>query len=303
MARIFSILTLFTVVFLAVSPAEGGKTSSSACGAKEFAYAGLQAENTAHGVSATIAPLSLPTVTDGHVGGWIGVGGTDEGPGGTAEWLQVGLASFAPTNTIHLYYEVTVGKKGPHYHELETDVQPGEKHKLAVLEMRKHNSWWRVWVDDKPVSEADPPPGQPRRLVSAGARRELERRHGHLQHATRTASRTSELAQARTAASGRTLKRAYAVRGCRATRSCRRRASRATFVATSLACLSADRERVPTGISARASGSTSSACGYSRGRRGPQDLRLVRAVHADEAATRPVGEDRRAGARAERDGP
>ena len=153
MARTFSILAMLTVVFLAVTPAEGGKSNSSACGAKEFAYAGLQAENTAHGVSASIAPLALPTVSDGHVGGWIGVGGTQEGPGGTAEWLQVGLASFAPTNTIHLYYEVTVGKKGPLYHELEADVQPGEKHKLAVLEMRKRNSWWRVWVDNKPVTK------------------------------------------------------------------------------------------------------------------------------------------------------
>lgn len=104
-------------------------------------------------MSATIAPLALPTVSDGHVGGWIGVGGTEEGPGGTAEWLQVGLASFAPTNTVHLYYEVTVGKQGPLYHELEANVQPGEKHKLAVLEMRKRNSWWRVWVDNKPVTK------------------------------------------------------------------------------------------------------------------------------------------------------
>jgi hypothetical protein len=159
LVRIISILATLSVVFLAVSPAEGGKSNSNACGAKEFSYAGLQAENTAHGVSATIAPLALPTVADGHVGGWIGVGGTEEGPGGTAEWLQVGLASFAPENSIHLYYEVTIAGNGPRYHELEADVQPGERHKLAVLEMRTQNSWWRVWVDNKPVTKPIHLPG------------------------------------------------------------------------------------------------------------------------------------------------
>jgi hypothetical protein len=153
LARILSILAMFSVVAFAVSPAEGGKSSSSACGSKEFSYAGLQSENKAHGVSAMIAPLAVPSVSDGHVGGWIGVGGTDEGPGGSAEWLQAGLASFAPENSIKLYYEVTVAGKDPRYHELEADVQPGEKHKLAVLEMQDHDSWWRVWVDNKPVTK------------------------------------------------------------------------------------------------------------------------------------------------------
>jgi hypothetical protein len=159
MPRIISIFALFSVLF-AVSPAaEGGRSNSSACGAKEFSYAGLQSENTAHGVSATITPLATPNVSDGHVGGWIGVGGTEEGPNGTAEWLQVGLASFAPENSIRLYYEVTVSGKQPHYHELDADVQPGEKHKVTVLEMKKHNSWWRVWVDNKPVTKPIRLPG------------------------------------------------------------------------------------------------------------------------------------------------
>jgi hypothetical protein len=159
LARITQILALLSVVLFAVAPAEGGKSSSNACGAKEFSYAGLQSENTAHGVSATITPLAAPSVSDGHVGGWIGVGGTDEGPGGTAEWLQTGLASFAPDSSIRLYYEVTIAGKEPHYYELESNVQPGEKHNLAVLEMRKHSSWWRVWVDDKPATKPIHLPG------------------------------------------------------------------------------------------------------------------------------------------------
>jgi hypothetical protein len=159
LVRVMSILAVLTLVVFAASPAEGGKSNSSTCGAKEFSYAGLQSENKAHGVQAVITPLDFPTVSDGHVGGWVGVGGTDAGPGGSAEWLQVGLASFAPENTIRLYYEVTIAGKAPHYYELNPDVQPGEKHKVAVLEMRKHNSWWRVWVDGRPVTKPIHLPG------------------------------------------------------------------------------------------------------------------------------------------------
>jgi hypothetical protein len=68
-----------------------------------------------------------------------------------------------------LYYEVTASAQGagpgapsvdgqalvdgsPHYIELDANVLPGDKHKLSVLEMYHRNSWWRVWVDNKPVS-------------------------------------------------------------------------------------------------------------------------------------------------------
>jgi hypothetical protein len=149
---------LLCLVFLAVSPAEGGGSRANACGAKEFSYAGLQADNAAHGVSATVTPLAAPSVSDGHVGGWIGVGGPDAGPHGSAEWLQTGLASFAPSNSIRLYYEVTVAGR-TQYYEVGSDVQPGEMHRLAVLEMQGHNSWWRVWVDGKPASRAIHLPG------------------------------------------------------------------------------------------------------------------------------------------------
>src|SRR6476620_7031519 len=108
MARILSILALLSVVVFAVSPAEGGGSQANACKATDFQYAGLQANDTAHGIRATITQLAQPTVTDGHIGGWVGVGGTDGGPGGKAEWLQTGLASFSPDSTIQLYYEVTI---------------------------------------------------------------------------------------------------------------------------------------------------------------------------------------------------
>jgi hypothetical protein len=76
LARIISILSMLCLVFLVVSPAEGGRANAYGCGAKEFSYAGLQSENKAHGVSATITALDQPSLSDGHVGGWIGVGGT-----------------------------------------------------------------------------------------------------------------------------------------------------------------------------------------------------------------------------------
>src|SRR5262245_51235522 len=159
MARTVSILALLSVVVFAVSPAEGGRSQKAACGVQEFSYAGLQADDTAHGVRATITPLASPSVDNGHVAGWIGVGGVDAGPRGTAEWLQTGLASFAPSNEMFVYYEVTIAGKSPMYHELKADVKPGEKHDLAILEVRGHDSWWRVWVDGKPVTKAIHLPG------------------------------------------------------------------------------------------------------------------------------------------------
>jgi hypothetical protein len=152
-------LSLASLAFLAASPAQGDTSSSSACGVKSYSYAGLQSQSKAHGVSATIDATAAPSVSDGHVGGWIGLGGTDGGPGGTAEWIQVGLSAFDANQTSQLYYEVTVAGESPRYVELAADVKPGDKHHLSVLEMKGRQSWWRVWVDSKPVSPAIHLPG------------------------------------------------------------------------------------------------------------------------------------------------
>jgi hypothetical protein len=152
MRRILPLLSVFALVFLAVAPAEGGSTKAAACGVASYAYAGVQANSRANGVSATLDTTSAPSVIDGHVGGWIGVGGTDAGPGGAAEWLQTGLAAFAADHTSHMYYEVTVPGASPKYVELDSNVQAGVTHKFAVLEMANQKESWRVWVDGKPVS-------------------------------------------------------------------------------------------------------------------------------------------------------
>ena len=150
--RTAALLSLLVLVLLLVAPAEGGRGAPNACAGREYSYAGLQSERKAHGVSATIAALQAPSVVDGHVGGWVGVGGVDSGPGGKAEWLQVGLASFTNDAAVRMYYEVTIPGREPRFVELDADVAPGEKHHLAVLEVSKRNSWWRVWVDHKPAS-------------------------------------------------------------------------------------------------------------------------------------------------------
>ncbi len=152
MRRILFFLPVLALAALAVSPAEGGSTHATGCGVSTFEYAGLQANNKSHGVSARIGTTIAPAVTDGHVGGWIGLGGTTGGPGGKAEWIQTGLAAFQSDDTSAIYYEVTVAGHTPKYVQIASNIAAGSSHKFAVLEMGKRKSWWRVWVDGSPVS-------------------------------------------------------------------------------------------------------------------------------------------------------
>jgi hypothetical protein len=145
-------LGVLALAVLAATPAEGGSTHANGCGVESFEYAGLQAANTAHGVSATIGTTIAPAVSDGHVGGWIGLGGTSAGPNGKAEWIQTGLAAFQSDDTSHMYYEVTVAGSTPRYVELASHIRAGISHRFAVLEMAGRKSTWRVWVDSRPVS-------------------------------------------------------------------------------------------------------------------------------------------------------
>jgi hypothetical protein len=104
-------------------------------------------------VAARLVSTTAPAVTDGHVGGWIGVGGTDAGPGGAAEWLQTGLAAFPGSQSLEMYYELTTPGAQPRYVQIDPSVAAGESHEFAVLEMAHRRSWWRVWVDGKPMSD------------------------------------------------------------------------------------------------------------------------------------------------------
>jgi hypothetical protein len=157
--RTVFILALVALCVVGASPAEGGDARASACGVQAFSYAGLQASSAADGVSATLDATAAPSVADGHVGGWIGVGGTSAGPGGIAEWLQAGLAAFAGDQTMELYYEVTVAGSQPKYVELDSSVATGVSHHITLLEIAHRKSWWRVWVDGQAVSPPIDLPG------------------------------------------------------------------------------------------------------------------------------------------------
>ena len=140
------------LVLVIVGPAGGVSKKVAGCGVAPYSYAGVQAGTTARGVAATLTSTNAPSVIDGHVGGWVGVGGPEAGPNGEAEWLQVGLSAFSSDNTAQIYYEVATPGDDPQYVEVSSGIAAGESHKFAVLEMAKRKDFWRVWVDGKPVS-------------------------------------------------------------------------------------------------------------------------------------------------------
>jgi hypothetical protein len=158
-SRLVAILGILALAVVAAAPAEGGSTAATGCGVPTFEYAGLQADSTSHGISATLSATAAPAVINGHVGGWIGLGGTEAGPDGVAEWIQTGLAAFTSDSTSEIYYEVTVAGRQPRYTELASGIRAGTSHKFSVLEMAGRKDWWRVWVDGKPVSPPIDLPG------------------------------------------------------------------------------------------------------------------------------------------------
>jgi hypothetical protein len=137
---------LVAAAALAVAPA------AIACNANGYTYAGLASASTTHGVAARLTAIGAAAVADGHVAGWVGVGGPGEGPNGTDEWVQVGFSGFAGSPNSDLYYEVTRAGASPRYFEVEHDLPPGTTRRVAVLEVAGHPNAWRVWVNGKAVS-------------------------------------------------------------------------------------------------------------------------------------------------------
>ena len=125
----------------------------------QYSYAGLQSPAAVDGIEATVTAVGQPQVAWGHIGGWIGVGGPGQGPNGTDAWVQVGLSSFADDKGSRIYYEITVPRAKPRYVEVDTNVVPGESHRLAIRELPTARGWWRVLVDDRQVSVAVRMPG------------------------------------------------------------------------------------------------------------------------------------------------
>jgi hypothetical protein len=133
--------------------------SAFACTSSGYTYAGLASPSKAHGVGARLTAIGGARVSNGHVAGWVGVGGPGQGPAGEDEWIQVGFSGFEGSPNSDLYYEVTRPGSGPQYIEVDHDLPPGTSRQLAVLEVAGHPNAWRVWVDGKPVSKAIYLPG------------------------------------------------------------------------------------------------------------------------------------------------
>ena len=161
-----SLLALLAIVGAAgLSPSAA--TGAAGCGAgahgsRDYGYAGHQATATAHGVRAVITPLVAPSVRNGHVAGWVGVGGPGAGPNGEDQWLQAGIASLPGTGSL-LYAEVTRAGAEPVFHSLRSEVRPGEPHRIAVIEIAARPHWWRIWVDGKPATKPIELPGSSKR--------------------------------------------------------------------------------------------------------------------------------------------
>jgi hypothetical protein len=126
-----------------------------ACGSSGYTYAGLASAQKTYGVGAQVTAIGAPAVSgaNGHVAGWVGVGGPKQGPNGSDEWIQVGFSGFAGSANSQLYFEVTRAGSSPTYHTVETDLPPGTTRQLAVLELAGRPDWWRVWVDGRAVSK------------------------------------------------------------------------------------------------------------------------------------------------------
>ncbi len=147
-----SVAALLTGLESDTAQAKGQACGAGANGSQGYAYAGQQATKVAHGIRATITPTAASNVAAGHVAGWIGVGGPGQGAGGQTLWLQIGVASL-PATPMMVYAEITRGGREPVFVPLLQNVQVGESHRVAVLELAGRPNWWRVWLDGKTVTE------------------------------------------------------------------------------------------------------------------------------------------------------
>ncbi len=157
----FALLAVLAALAVTASPAV---PSAKGCGRPGYAYAGLQGDDQAFGVSARLTAVADPDVEAGHVAAWVGIGARGEGPGGADEWLQVGLNRIAG-NDAKLYYEVMTPSAGVRYVELDPAVGTGRVYRVAVLEVAGRRDVWRVWVDGRPVSDPIYLPGSHRALT------------------------------------------------------------------------------------------------------------------------------------------
>ncbi len=149
LAALVGALAVLALVGASARATAGG--AGCASGTNGYTYAGSQSTYVGHGVRAIITATRTPSVAAGHVAGWVGVGGPGQGPNGTDEWVQVGLASMPGLPSV-LYAEITKPGRAPNFQVLEDEVPTGESRELAVLEIAHRPGWWRIWVSGNPAS-------------------------------------------------------------------------------------------------------------------------------------------------------
>jgi hypothetical protein len=149
MARTFR-LPLAAAV--AVVAALVGVPRAFACGNAGYSYAGLGAPGRGFGISATLTSVADFDVRGGHVAAYVDVGGPGEGPGGSNEWLQIGLSRFPGVTGSDAYYEVALPGRFPVYHQLAAGLPAGRPVKVALSEIHKRPNWWRVWLNGSAAS-------------------------------------------------------------------------------------------------------------------------------------------------------
>src|SRR5256714_6129652 len=98
-------LLLLTSTLAAVALSGGAARALACVNSTGCSYAGLASPSNAYGISATISPLDAFDVFNGHVAGWVGVGGPGQGPGGTNEGLPIGLSGFPGIDGSAIHYE------------------------------------------------------------------------------------------------------------------------------------------------------------------------------------------------------
>jgi len=161
------VLVFASVALLGSAGAASASSSAAAapsslpaatCSSQSYAYAGLFSNLTAGGIKATVTTLAAAQVRNGHVAGWIGVGGTNAGPGGVAEWLQTGVQESAGGDT-EIYAETTTPGGSPTYQMLVADVQPGTPYSLEVVELPGQANMWQVLLNGNAATSPVSLPG------------------------------------------------------------------------------------------------------------------------------------------------
>jgi hypothetical protein len=149
MGRAVAISTFLALAAAAALPSGAGAAERACDGG--YSYAGYQGSAAVYGVSARITILREPVVVSGHVAAWIGIGGPGLGPGGSDEWLEVGVAAL-PDGTMESYYEYVSPRQPTPKYVTVGAVDIGAALTVSIVELAVHRNAWRVSLDGKHVS-------------------------------------------------------------------------------------------------------------------------------------------------------